>query len=663
MPTPYDLVSRRHMRRPHDVSGREFEEMCLIIYSHQYTDAMFYSRGHEQHGIDLKMREQPSYGPVRNVLVQCKDTKSLPASKIAPDIRAALNRWTPANAEDPDLLIVIASTVKQPDTDALSACFDEIVGELIAAPLRRKVKLLVHGWADLTRFVRMTPALSEYFLERWADDGAIESVEVERVGKCMRDCLDAGRMKEARQYWDLIQAKFAGVKLPADFSDNLVELFLRAGDFRALETRLDVLLATRRYRACYWVAYLRAKRFNSMVAPPRSFAEIITARPEPAFDLGATIRQQMEWLLPAQGSLDDTLTLAGWMVAYGARQAGVAGLMRSLSLIRQHWGRETGLPLPEPDECWTVHNGRLVPRAQQHPARWTHPIPTTPAERKAVVLIQAYEYVRLLFSTRFGYDSLRNAESECGGWCNFFDEDHDVLSVEQYFHRFGACGFETHAAKNFNEAGLAGFYAEAKRLHFSWDETDMVYLLEQHSALPYSAVCTSDVLLADCEHEYTLQRREDSLLSSPTLSIERVLAAMRMVEILDDNIGRSAIIGTGNVHSKRLGKLRELVRGCWLEQRRVGTRDVLVKPVYQDAACEDEAAGTSLACGKSSASWRVTGELRAAIALSNSGSTPLITRFSDYERSQNEGANCVRLPWRLRHDVAVDRAGWLGVTA
>lgn len=663
MPTPYSHVSHRDVPRPNDVSGRQFEEMCLIIYSHQYTDAMFYSRGHKQHGIDLKMRERPSYGPVRDVLVQCKNTKSLPPCKVEDNIRAALTRWAPKRTEDPDLLLIVATTVDQPDTDALNTCFDDIADKLLVGPLRSKVGLVVHGWADLTRFVRETRPLSEYFLERSAEDGAVESVEVERIGKCMRECLDAGRLKDARAYWDQVQVKFAGVKLPVAFSDGLVELFLRAGDFSALDVCLDGLLATRRYRAGYWVAYLRAKRFNSMVTRPRNFAEMMTARPEPPFDLGDTIRQQTEWLLPAQGSLDDTLTLASWMIAYGGRQAATAGLLRALSLIRQHWDRETELPLPGGDEHWTVRDGRLVPHAQPLLSRRMSHVPTTSQERKAVVLVRSYEYLRMLFSTRFGYDSLLETECEGGKWTTFFDEKLDVLSVEYYFSRSGAYGFEPHAARDFDEAGLTGFYAEAKRLHFDWHETDIVYLQERRPDLPYSAVCTSDVLLADCEHQYSERRRMESLLLSHTLSIERVIAVMRMLQILDDDLCRASVAGAGNVYAKRLGKLRELVRNCWLENRRTGTRDVVVRAVYDDVGggtVEDDTSGT---CGKPGRSRWVSNELRAAIGLSNSSSSPLLTNFSDFDRAKTEGAKRISLPWRVNESATSNGVGWRDVMA
>lgn len=135
MLTPYNIAAQHDLERPCDVSGRQFEEMCLIIYSHQYSDAMFYSRGHLQPGIDLKMREPRADGAARDVLVQCKDTKTLSPSDLHKDIAAALTRWAPKGRAQPDLLYVVATTVAQPDTDGFEATFTKIRDQMIARTL------------------------------------------------------------------------------------------------------------------------------------------------------------------------------------------------------------------------------------------------------------------------------------------------------------------------------------------------------------------------------------------------------------------------------------------------------------------------------------------------------------------------------------------------
>lgn len=117
------------------------------------------------------------------------------------------------------------------------------------------------------------------------------------------------------------------------------------------------------------------------------------------------------------------------------------------------------------------------------------------------------------------------------------------------------------------------------------------------------------------------------------------------------------------MYAKRLGKLRELVRNCWLENRRNGTRDVLVRAVYDDVVGETVEGATSGMCGKPSRSYRVSNELRAAIALSNSGCSPLLTNFSDYDRAKTEGAERLSLPWRMNDNATSNGVGWRDVMA
>lgn len=656
VPTQYDIAAQRELPRPNDPSGRRFEEMCLIIYSHQYSDGMFYSRGHVQHGIDLKMRERCTDGTVRDVLVQCKDKKALSPSDVEEDMAAALKRWAPTESIQPDLLYVLATTVENPNTDGFKEKFAKIRDQIVAPAFRNKVELLVHGWADLTRFVRGTEALTNYFCEPVADHGAPDSIELERIGACLGECLETGRLKDARQYWEQAERAHPGAKLPAGFSDKLVELFLRAGDFAAMDRHLDRLLASRRYRAGYWVAYFRAKRFTTKVTRPMTFSEMMASRPTPPFDLGATIRQQQASLLAAQGTLDETLTLAGWMVTYGEYAVARAGLLRALSLIRQHWAHETGLDLPGPEHHLTIRDNRLVPINQPLRADYVAPVPTTAGERAAVAFVQAYEYLRMLFATRFDHARLLDAETSAQGWTQFFNEDRHALSVEDYFALLHIRGFEAEVEARFREAGLAGFYAEAMRMQFSWNETDMVYVKERHARIPYSAVCTSSVMLADCEFNSFDMRRSQAWLTAPTLAVERILATLSLLDILDDDVRRFSGRNEANHHSKRADKVRALLRVCSVDQRTDGSRNVLVRPVYENAQLIGANTASSIERVRSPYSdypgglgWasvdRHSAELDAVIAMSDQGRAPMIGSWSERERAKARGALRVQLPW------------------
>ncbi len=662
VPTLYDIAAQCELPRPNDPSGRRFEEMCLIIYSHQYIDGMFYSRGHVQHGIDLKMRERCTDGTARDVLVQCKDKKVLSPSDVEEDMADALKRWAPTESIHPDLLYVLATTVENPNTDGFKAKFAKIRDQIVAPAFRDKVELVVHGWPDLTRFVRATQALTDYFLEPLADHGTPDSIELERIGACLGECLETGRLEDARQYWEQAERAHPGAKLPAGFSDNLIELFLRAGDFAAMDRHLDRLLASRRYRAGYWVAYLRAKRFTTKVARPMTFNELMASRPTPPFDLGATIRQRKASLLAAQGTLDETLTLAGWMVTYGEYAVARAGLLRALSLIRQHWAHETGLDLPGPEHHLTIRDNRLVPISQPLRPDYVSPVPTTASERTAVAFVQAYEYLRMLFATRFDHARLLDAETSAQGWTQFFDENRHALSVEDYFAFLHTRGFEAEVEARFREAGLAGFYAEAMRMQFSWHETDMGYEKVPHASIPYSVVCTSSVMLADCEFDSFETRRSEAWLTAPTLAVERMIATVSLLDILDDDVRRFSGRSEANHHSRRAVKVRALLRVCSLDQRTVGSRDVLVRPVYENAQAIGAEPASDIGrlrspCGDypGGPGWasvdRYSAELDAVIAMSNHGRSPMIGSWSECARAKASGALQIQLPWLVVPNV------------
>lgn len=383
---------------------------------------------------------------------------------------------------------------------------------------------------------------------------------------------------------------------------------------------------------------------------PLTFYEFMVNRPTPPFDLGATIRQQMPSLLAAQGTLDETLTLATWVVTYGEHSVARDGLLRALSLIRQHWKRATGFEVLGPEYHMTVRDDRLVPITQAPRPDYILPMPTTDGERAAVVLVQAYEYLRMLFATRFSRSSLLVVEAEAQGWMEFFDEDRDALSVENYFAYLRARGLQEDVEAHFSEAGLTGFYAEAMRMQFGWSETDMVYVNERPDNIPYSVVCTSRVLLADCEYEYFERRRSDALLIAPTLAIERVLATLSLLDILDSEMRRCSGRIT-NEYSKRADKVRALVSACSLGQRRTGSREVQVRPVYEGV--QGTGAGSASHIGFLQASagrqageqgW-ANAELDAAIAMSNNGTVTMIGSWRECERAESRGALRVRRPW------------------
>jgi hypothetical protein len=171
-------------------------------------------------------------------------------------------------------------------------------------------------------------------------------------------------------------------------------------------------------------------------------------------------------------------------------------------------------------------------------------------------------------------------------------------------------------------------------------------------------VCTSRVLLADCEYGYFEQRCSEALLIAPTLTIERVLATLSLLDILDDDARRSSGRSAGNVHSKRADKVRALVRACSLDQRRADSREVLVRPVYEDAQAVDGGSASHVGFLRATAGDhsgghgranpdRANAELDAVIAMSNNGTAPMIGSFCEGQRAETSGALRVRWPWYL----------------
>lgn len=432
-----------------------------------------------------------------------------------------------------------------------------------------------------------------------------------------------GRLEEARGYWQ--QIKQPRARLPPAVGEELVRLFLAAGDFERLDELLDSLLKKRMYRARYWIAYLRAKRFLTMVPRHASTLQELLASPQgPPFRLEEAIGQQEAYLLSAMGTLNEKLTLALWLVSYGGQEVADRGLLRALSLIRQHW--PVGCPLPGPDEQWTLRDDRLVRHDAPPPIRARRREKPTDSEGEATVLMEAYEYLQTVHARRSGYPATMRLEKEGGGWAHFSHEFADASSP-----------------KRFNVAWLADFYAEAQRAEHRWEELGSVNLCEEGTAAPpYRAVCTADVLLTDCETGQGQRRRSEIRLSTPTLAMERILAFMRREEILDLDAAaeQRSHVEWGTVHAWRLERLRELIRFCTRASAGLPGRDyVQVCPVYYDMT------------DKLAQPPAVQDELRASIAFASQRNSDLIATFAEDERARSAGLDKVRLYW-----IWVDRS-------
>lgn len=106
------------LQKPSDLSGKQFENMCLVIFERHFEadDANFYgSNRYGQNGIDLTMANRKA-GASGRVVVQCKDRPQLSWSNFSEDFKAAINKFGPRADDDPDLLYILATTAPATDT-------------------------------------------------------------------------------------------------------------------------------------------------------------------------------------------------------------------------------------------------------------------------------------------------------------------------------------------------------------------------------------------------------------------------------------------------------------------------------------------------------------------------------------------------------------------
>lgn len=574
MNTVYFENQTLELQRPPAGDGPAFEDMCLTVYREHYgsKEAMFYNRGHMQHGIDLLVPETRANGTRQNVVIQCKNTKALDDKIIKDDIQAAVRRWIPSATRDADLLFILATTVDHPKSSTYEDIFKEAC-KAFTLPPGRTARIAVHGWPTINSIVQEPGPLRTYFLEPRDPPGTIHDIRDEQCVHRIREHLGAYNLGKANSLLGEIKTPY--VKLPMKARSTLVDLFVAAGDFDALDKLLPTMLGVRRFDAGYWIAYLRAERFCGAVHEPKHFLELMGQRKR--FPLADTISDHEASLLSAIGSLDQKLTLALWAVVYGEEPVASRGLVRALSLIRQYWKEVTSVQMPRPGESWTIRNDRLIPGCNPLPGDPTEAV-ATDDQRAAVALVHAYEYVRLVFQTRFGYSALCLLEADADGWTYFTENRHSL--VDNYFSvKFPEFG---NGNPELKRVGLVLFSEEAQRMEFDWVEARrMVDVISMPRLLPYSVICTSDVFLSDCETGQHLQRKAQAHLRTSTFAIERVLAVRRMQEMQAEEDIMRRQQRERSIFAPRLERFEQVIGSCSLKKARLDN-DVIVLPAYID---------------------------------------------------------------------------------
>lgn len=623
MHTQYDVA------KPNDPSGRVFEEMCLAVYSQHFNtrDAMYYNRGHGQHGIDIMLLECQVNGKPRTIVVQCKDIEKLPPSKITPDLREALKHWAPVSQAHADLLIIVATTAKRPNAGKIKSAFHELRGELLSAPMRAKVDILIHGWDDLTSIIHGNAELQDRFRASGQYDPPDEPLRMRSLADSIGRCVTELRLNEARQHLRQARILVGDKPLPATVLHAAVPLLLAAGDFAQLDETLERSLTRRTVSAGALVALFRAKRFTGMVPEHAVHLTDLLPKDAPPSTLENQVEDYSRYLLSAHGALDDTLTLALWMIMHGGADTASRGLLRALSLVRQNWPVECAMPSRQ--EEWTIRHGRLAP---WEIPRASYDQPVTDQEHRAVVLTHAYEFLRALHAKRFAWPSTLYQEAAVGGWAIFYPDSRTVAQADalEYFAFNGACRPEFDAEARFEAAGLANFYAEALRMMADWQVVGVIHNDSAAERMSFGAVCTSQVLLFDVETGHGPRRRKEVTLKVPAIAVERLLAVSRMLEIGDEAECRSSV--ADSVHAWRRSRLQQLLAAMTRrEAEPVPEGRIQVRAVYADYPQEMCRA-------------RLLDELRASIMMSNTF-CPIVATYLDGDRALAVGRATVKSYW------------------
>lgn len=515
--------NQRHvLAKPHDNSGRLFETMCLVIYSHAYDthNAVFFGRrGQNQHGIDIRISTEKEM-----ITIQCKDTKKLTLANLKDNLNASIDKWTADEVDGAVHTFIIATTL---ESDAqLIEDVDEYVVQLkeqrTQAGLLGQFSVTIHSWEKIENIVKGNSALSHHFLEQALEnDFTLHRHETNKLCAALAGHVQRAQLKTAALKWQTLKRK-RGYRdyseLPSNLRQQLLSLFTMAGDFHEMSELLDVEIGFRPYGAAARILNLRACR-------------VLAVTPEPfANSISKEVEETARDLLEAIGTLDEQLTLACWVVTYAeTAETAALGLRRALGLLHQYW--PANHDFPSPAHTYLVSNGQLLVDDN----RWPRPRAagnTTDRHEKATTLAHAYSFIRQVHWLRYGYQATLDTEKLQGGWAK---------TIHTYVDPPLFAFYETISRSQKNDLWqrslsryLPLFYQETTRGAVRIEKT-VEFRHKFTPTIPADGlVCASDVLVADAREGTGKWRRKQLPLQTTHLSLERVLAAHRMLRIQND---------------------------------------------------------------------------------------------------------------------------------
>ncbi|OEZ63362.1 hypothetical protein [Duganella sp. HH105] len=516
MPTRYESKQHRPLRKPSDASGREFENLSLLVHRHAYraSDGIFYGRGHRQHGIDIRLTVCG-----QTIVIQCKQVERMSYSTFGDDLSSALARWAPRHPTSPPLLFILATTAKNLDTSDID---DKIKAELALLPegVRERVSVEIHDWDWFEHTVRSSVELAEYLLEPDESYREYRSHELQKSVKLVAQHVAERRLSSAREAWSQYCAgrpeaePLQPALLPMNAYAPLLDLYLAAGDFEEAKKILDGALGRQPFNARFRLAYLRSVRVVNAI--PKISRTLQFGKKQPG-TLDAEIDNFADELLEALGGLDEQLTLALWVVTYTTKAAIAAtALMRARSLLNQAW------PAEIPCIATPLHHELSDYGPRPVPCFW--PGSPSPQAGLANALTTAYVYIRQLHTYRFGRDATLAAEQPLGEWPDSINPV-SYRRPGKYFAELSSEGY-----KQLNRA-LPLFTREAGGACFAWWQS--VHFV--HNSVPqlplWGAVCSSNILLTDCDRGHIEQRLSLMPLFTSNLSLERLLQVQQLAKI------------------------------------------------------------------------------------------------------------------------------------
>lgn len=486
------------IEKPNDRSGREFENLCLVLFEHHFAaqDANFYGRNATgQNGIDIRLSSRQQATP-ETIIIQCKDVSELHWSTVKDDFEKAIRHFSGELADSAaNLYFIVATTADGVNSPKLRAAADAFLSLNLAKDIRARFRYDFIAWPLLTEWVKNKQSLRDLFCRPTRPaDVRITQAQLQ-LHRTLERCTHEMRLHEGRTaLLDYMRSDSQADPehyhwLPTKLFSSVLDLFMLSCDFERAKKLLDVILGSRPLEGRYLLQHLRAHRVLALC--PRHNKHLpglqgLVTRPAAPRALHREVESLAPQLFDALGDIDTQLCLALWMVSYAEDRRIVDGaLRRALGLIAWAWPKD--VPPLDPDRIYTVTaNGHLYEEIVGGRRRVANNI-----QCLDFALVMAYSYIRSVHAIRFGIDATLAAESSQRGWPRHFND----LVSQHPLDLPGALKGGQHAFSH-----LPQFFAELKGRYYQPESTSAIYEKQVPELTASRYVCTAEFLLSDCSN-------------------------------------------------------------------------------------------------------------------------------------------------------------------